>query len=260
MADIEVIKERMTAPVIVKPAVNIALLIEAHKATEELIAKVFEDDVHCGAIPGTYREGQKNKAKKVLLKPGSDLLIRAGNLRAVYEVVSEELDHDRRVPWIKKRWDDKQRRYYVNEGESFGFYRFVIKCKIMTMADELVAEAIASCSTMESKYIDRPRDCENTVLKMAQKRAKASAVIEAYGLSNSFTPDLEDAEDPKNETRAGKETKGEGYNPDDEKSVQWLQKLINSRKIEMGDGEFKLFSKDMRGKQAKDIEKALEGF
>jgi hypothetical protein len=57
---------------------------------------------------------------------------------------------------------------------------------------EIIGSAIASCSTLESKYIDRPRDAENTVLQMAEKRAFVAATRTALGLSEQFTQDIED--------------------------------------------------------------------
>src|SRR5690606_10620038 len=58
----------------------------------------------------------------------------------------------------------------------------------------VIGEGVGSCSTMESKYIDRPRDCENTALKMAKKRAYVDATLTTFGLSDQFTQDVEDME------------------------------------------------------------------
>src|SRR6267142_694369 len=60
--------------------------------------------------------------------------------------------------------------------------------------DKVVGTIVGSASTMEAKYIDRPRDCENTVLKMAQKRAHVGAALGAFGMSDQFTQDMEDAD------------------------------------------------------------------
>jgi hypothetical protein len=51
---------------------------------------------------------------------------------------------------------------------------------------------VAACSTLESKYIDRPRDSENTVVQMAAKRAYIAAIRQTLGLSDQFTQDVED--------------------------------------------------------------------
>jgi hypothetical protein len=60
---------------------------------------------------------------------------------------------------------------------------------------QVVGDCIGVCSTMESKYVDRPRDCENTALKIAQKRAHVGATLNAFGLSEQFTQDVEDNPD-----------------------------------------------------------------
>src|SRR5690606_11474960 len=74
---------------------------------------------------------------------------------------------------------------------SLGLYRYVYKCRIVRNG-QTIAEGVGTCSTLESKYIDRPRDCENTVCKMAQKRAFVAATLHAFGLSDRFTQDIED--------------------------------------------------------------------
>jgi hypothetical protein len=259
MGEIQAVEDRRNAPVIIRPNIEISALIEAQKATETFISKAFKDGVHCGAIPGTYKEGEKDKAKKVLHKPGMDLLMRVGNLVPEYVVVEKELDHDRLVPWKKTWYDRKAHRKMESSGESYGFYRYLIILR--TPEGRIVSEAMASCSTMESKYVDRPRDCENTVLKMAQKRAKGSAIIEAYGLSNDFTVDIEDEIDPNEETATGTQAqKVDGYNPNNIKSRAWLTKLIESKGVVMDAKSFTAFSESMKGKTAAEINEALEGF
>ena len=49
---------------------------------------------------------------------------------------------------------------------------------------------------MENKYVEDPRDRENTVLKMAQKRAFVGVTLNVFGLSDRFTADLEDMDQP----------------------------------------------------------------
>ncbi len=79
------------------------------------------------------------------------------------------------------------------EGHSLGLYRYVVRCRlILRETGEVVGEGVASCSTMESRYIDRPRDCENTVLQIAQKRSMVRSVRTTLGLSNKFTQDIEE--------------------------------------------------------------------
>lgn len=51
---------------------------------------------------------------------------------------------------------------------------------------------IGSCSSMESKYLRTPRDFDNTILKMAKKRALVDATLSTLGMSDRFTQDVED--------------------------------------------------------------------
>jgi len=104
------------------------------------------------------------------------------------------------VPWVKRRkiFEGKGRArqfkgWEEDRGISYGLYRYVVECEIV--ARELgivVGSCVGSCSTMESKYVDRPRDSENTVLQMAEKRAHVAATRITFGLSDQFTQDVED--------------------------------------------------------------------
>jgi len=75
-------------------------------------------------------------------------------------------------------------------GMSIGFYRFVIKCELHSRSNgAFVGEAMAVCSSLETKYIRNARNAENTILQMAQKRASVRATRTALGLSDRFTQD-----------------------------------------------------------------------
>src|SRR5690606_25684207 len=88
--------------------------------------------------------------------------------------------------WV---WQDKN----TEDGLSLGLYRYVVECRLVHRASGVtVGQGIGSCSSMESKYIDRPRDSENTILKMACKRAYIAATLNTHGLSDQFTQDMED--------------------------------------------------------------------
>ena len=56
-----------------------------------------------------------------------------------------------------------------------------------------ISQEEACCSTLEKKFASRGKyDVENTVMKMAQKRAFVGAIIKATGASDFFTQDMED--------------------------------------------------------------------
>ncbi|NBW17479.1 MAG: hypothetical protein EBR82_56815 [Caulobacteraceae bacterium] len=176
---------------LMRPVVRPAEIIEAHKEAADVIREALEDGRDYGTIPNAG-------PRKVLLKAGAERLCVAFGLRAVYSVVSSEADHDREVGY----YDYKRKK----DATSRGLYRFIMKCELMR--DGVIAgEGIGSCSTMESKYVSRPRDCENTALKMAKKRALVDAVLATLSLSDRFTQDVGDTEnDDEDDTRGERPT------------------------------------------------------
>jgi len=167
-------------------------MLAAQDEIRDFIAKALVSERDYGVIPGTEkkdRDGQKVE-KRTLLKPGAEKIALAFGCTVVTRIIEREIDHDRVVKWQKKtkQWKDRQFvGWKVEEGESIGLYRYVVAVDLVDATGAIVGTGIGSCSTMESKYIDRPRDCENTALKMAFKRAH-------FGLSDAFQQDLEDGD------------------------------------------------------------------
>jgi hypothetical protein len=184
---------RSAALTLVRPIAKPAALVEAHKEVSALITSALEKDRDYGTVPGTN--------KPTLLKPGAERLALAFGAVPKYAIIEQEREHDRVVPWTKQKkvWankfkGDREFTLQAESGESLGLYRYVVRCTLIQRETDIVlGEGIASCSTLESKYIDRPRDCENTTLKMAQKRAFVAAVLNAFALSDRFTQDMEEA-------------------------------------------------------------------
>lgn len=170
---------------LLRPVVRPAELIDAHKEAAAVLREALEDGRDYGAIPGAG-------AKKVLLKPGAERLCVAFGLRPVFSVVSSEADHDRVVDFVDR---------FKKPTQSRGLYRYVVKC-CLERDGVVVGEGVGSCSTMEQKYVSRPRDSENTVLKMAKKRALVDAVLGTLSLSDRFTQDVGDDEVDQGEGRA----------------------------------------------------------
>lgn len=201
MTDVEVMEHQPRTTVgMLRPVLSPAALIQAHEEVAQLIQLALKKDTDYGVIPGTG-------TKPTLLKPGAERLARAFGCVPRYEVIDREIDHDREVHYTKrkKQWrneynGDKRYDWIEESGTSYGLYRFEVRCTLTQIETGVaLGDGLGSCSTMESKYIDRPRECENTALKMAQKRALIAAVLNAFALSDRFTQDVEDMTPPESQ-------------------------------------------------------------
>ena len=177
---------------VLRPLAAPAEMLKAQNETRAFVKAVLEEGRDFGKIPGTQ--------EPTLLKPGAEKVTLAFGCSAVPKIIEREIEHDRAVPWQKqkKKWNngykgDKSFLWEKEEGQSLGLYRYVVQVDIVDEHGQVRGSGIGSCSTMESKYVDRPRDCENTVLKMAMKRAHVAAVLSTFGLSEEFAQDLEEA-------------------------------------------------------------------
>lgn len=175
---------------LLRPIAPIADLMSAHGELTEVIQKCMKDGLDFGKIPGTQRE--------TLFKPGAERLLFAFGLYCDFEILDQDVDHDRCFLVKRKVWRNAHRgdkEFTWKEEEVCGLYRFVSKCRLINRkTGEVVGTGTGICSTLESKYSDRPRECENTVLKMADKRAMIAAVLITFGLSERFTQDEGDPE------------------------------------------------------------------
>lgn len=190
----EMAPKTTTSLALIRPIAQPTDLIAYHGEVAKLIQEALKTDVDYGLIPGTGD-------KPALFKPGAERINLAFGAVPEFEIVEKEIDHGCEVRWTKKkkRWNnryqgDRSFEWDTEEGVSLGLYRYVIQCRLIRDG-RLVGNGVGSCSTLESKYIDRPRDCENIVLKMAKKRAYVDATLTAYGLSNRFTQDVEDLDE-----------------------------------------------------------------
>ncbi len=206
---------------IVRPIAAAEEFLQAKAELQDLLPKVLKRGIDVVKIPGTDKE--------CLSKAGAERTSLLFGCHPEYEVVEKEINHDRvtkiRTGWVETDAPDKPTqnkmkanktgRWKKNNGEfvwmergegeqeSVGLYRYVVRCRIVRQDGLVVGDGIGSCSTMESKYIDRPRDCENTVIKMAQKRAFVGATLNAFGLSDRFTADVDGDDDDKDDKSSG---------------------------------------------------------
>jgi hypothetical protein len=129
---------------------------------QKVIQNTLNPNYDYGVVPGTN--------KPTLLKPGAEKILMLMGLRSEFEVLEST-----------RNFED-------------GFFQYQVKCKLYK--DEvLITEGLGACNTKETKYIKLdPFTLDNTVLKMAKKRALIDATLLVASLSEVFTQDLEDIE------------------------------------------------------------------
>ena len=82
----------------------------------------------------------------------------------------------------------------------------------------LITEGLGSCNTREKKYLKMdPFTMDNTVLKMAKKRALVDASLLVASLSDVFTQDIEDID------LIGQQTGGPRYYTDQDGTISKAQ-------------------------------------
>lgn len=243
-SDLEIVAGRL--PAILRPIVKPDEMIDAQKEITALIVGALEEGRDYGVAPGTG-------GKPALLKPGSERLQKAFGCHTVFDVIEKEIDHDREVKWAKQKWEwnNQTRRKERMEvsGISYGLYRYVVRAMVIGPHGQTVGSGIGTCSTLENKYVDRPRDLENTVIKMAQKRAKVGATLDAFALSDRFTQDIDENKRAKSEgpdesperekyvgpaprQQAAKKDDCERFDPKNDAHVERLRKAFDHLKIE----------------------------
>lgn len=166
----------VTPPALMRPVASLDEIAQARQAVVETLIASFVEGVDVIKVPGSL--------KPSLSKAGAEKANLIMGCHPEFSIFEKEIDHDRRNIYADK---------YGKERTSFGLYRFVVECRIVRNDNgATVGTALASCSTMESKYISRPRDCENTAIRMASKRAYCGASLTAFQLSDRLTSDVED--------------------------------------------------------------------
>ena len=127
---------------------------------QQVIQKTLHQGHDFGIIPGTD--------KPTLLKPGAEKILMMMGLRSEFEIVDSARDFEK------------------------GFFQYQVRCKLLK-GDMVITEGLGACNTREKKYLKMdPYTMDNTVLKMAKKRALVDAALLVASLSDVFTQDLED--------------------------------------------------------------------
>lgn len=237
-----------------RPIAEPAEILKVQNETRAFVKEALTEGRDYGVIPGTGD-------KKTMLKPGAErTAIAFGCYYGEPVIIEQEADHDRSVPWrkVKNKYDWKGGKRgrkigeEVSEGVSLGLYRYVVKVPLIhAESGRTIAVGVGVCSTMESKYVDRPRDSENTVLKMAHKRALVAACLLGFGLSDEFTQDVEDLDRSMDEEETGHapaQTSGEA------KPAARKEKPAREKRMPMGHNKGKLLGE----METKDLESAAK--
>jgi hypothetical protein len=135
---------------------------------------------HYGKIPGT-------NGKPTLLKPGAELLTNIHGMNPRFEETERVYDRTATKHWEK----------YEKKGDCRGYIKYSYRCTLhRTRPDGIgiqVGEGVGTCNNWEKKYLTVDADdAENTIMKMAKKRAFIDAVLTATRTSDFFTQDMED--------------------------------------------------------------------
>lgn len=150
--------------------------LQTIKKFQAVVQQTLQKDQDYGVIAGT--------GKPTLLKPGAEKLLMILGMTSEYEIIEKIVDYDK------------------------GFFSYTVKSQLFK-GGKLITEGFGSANTREERYrknqydehgskswdgktYQDPYTLNNTVLKMAKKRAQIDATLTVSSLSNVFTQDLED--------------------------------------------------------------------
>ncbi len=197
-------------------AMNVDSLVRQVNLIQDVMAKVMKDGEHYGVIPGTK--------KPTLLKPGAEKLCMVFRLEPNYEII-REFREDLFIAYTVKctlthipsgqviasgvgacnSREAKYRFRYIEELTGIEVPKGYWDAKKAGDAKEmkrLIGEGMRPRKNEETgKWViaksiqvdnDNPWDLDNTIMKMACKRALVAATLNATAASDIFTQDVED--------------------------------------------------------------------
>ena len=130
---------------------------------QQIIRQSFVEGHDYGVIPNTD--------KPTLYKPGAEKILMLLGLRSEFDIVDSTRDFEK------------------------GFFEYQIRCRLLH-GDMIITEGLGAANTREARYRKGdPYTLDNTVLKMAKKRALVDAALLVGSLSDIFTQDIEDMVD-----------------------------------------------------------------
>lgn len=215
--------ERPTSESLVMPTVSVDLLVKRAEIVQDAARRVMKKDVHFGAIAGSD--------KPALMKPGAEMLCMLFGLCPTYRLEASCEDFTGEFhggePFLSYTFTCElwrgDHRVATASGCSNSWeekYRWRIAslvcptCGLDTLrmskddGGYYCWRKIGGCGQTfegdDSRIVSQPRgrvpnpnvaDLQNTLVKMAQKRALVAATLNATGASDIFTQDVEDTLD-----------------------------------------------------------------
>lgn len=183
-------------------------VVEQVQLIQEIMRKVMKEGEHYGKIPGCGD-------KPTLLQAGADKLLLTFRLSANYEIIEKIIRPDLVTMTVKcivkhieterifgegvgscTSREEKYKYRTQNTGKPVPQEYWKYKDKDVIGGPQFAPKKIKGKWVIFEKIEhDNPEDYQNTILKMAAKRAKVAACITALAASDIFTQDLEDLKD-----------------------------------------------------------------
>jgi len=139
---------------------NVTATLSKIAEFQKMIQTQLQQNKDYGIIPGTQ--------KPTLLKPGAEKICMLLGVRTEFELMDSTRDF------------------------KAGFFQYMVKC-IFFKDNTIITEGMGSANTMEKKYLKTDAyTADNTVLKMAKKRALIDGTLLIGSLSEVFSQDMID--------------------------------------------------------------------
>ena len=205
---------------IMKQELTVDELARQISKVQQVMEKVMQEGEHYGVIPGTQ--------KPTLLKSGAEKIAFTFRLSPEYDILPESERKDNMVSYVVRCtlrhihtgavWGQGLGSCNTNEKKYKYIWREAEKPESKEIAEEMKLKGTGRWQIVEKngkkewKWFvrienDNPQDLDNTILKMACKRALVAAVLNATATSDIFTQDVEDIaiqEEQKKEPVEGK--------------------------------------------------------
>jgi len=195
----------------------VADIIQHVATVQEVMRAVMKPDVHYGKIPGAGD-------KPTLLKPGAEVLCMTFRIADTYEV--EDLSTSDMIRYRVNCIGTHQTTGIVlgsglgeasSSEEKYKWRKAVCKEEFeatpANMRRAKFAKAKGGGFYMQEQVRTEPADLANTVLKMANKRAKMAMTLNVTAASDCFTQDLEDMDEAMRDHLARHDPEGAAAQP-----------------------------------------------